>query len=87
MKAFRLVISSPDGDIYSGECVKLDVRGVEGELSVMAGHTPFVTAVVKCTCAVWPDEDTRKEATTEGGLLTVGKDQVTFISGTFKFIE
>ena len=85
MKAFHLVISSPDGDIFAGECVKLDVRGVEGELAVMAGHTPFVTSVVKCSPVVWTDEETAREAVTEGGLLTVGKDRVTFISGTFKF--
>ena len=85
MNTFHLVISGPDGDIYSGECVKFDVRGAEGELAVMAGHTPFVTSVVKCDAAVWTDEDTKREAETEGGLLTVGKDKVTFISGTFKF--
>ncbi len=85
MSTFHLVISGPDGDIFSGECEKLDVRGVEGELAVMAGHTPFVTSVVKCEPVVWIDEDTKREATTEGGLLTVGKEKVTFISGTFKF--
>ena len=38
MKTFFLKISSPEGDLFSGEAVKLVVRGVEGELAVLAGH-------------------------------------------------
>ena len=87
MKTFKLTISSPNGDIFSGEVYKLDVRGVEGELAIMAGHIPFVTAVKSAPCAVWLDEETRKEAYSEGGLLTVGSGEATFISGTFKFNE
>ena len=85
MNTFRLKVSSPDGNIYDGNAVKFDVRGVDGDLAVMADHVPFVTSVVKCDCVLWTDEDTKRTATTEGGLLTVDKDVVTFISGTFKF--
>lgn len=87
MNTFKLTVASPDGNKFSGECVKLDVRGTEGELAIMAGHVPFVTSVVKCSCAVWLDEDTKKTAVTDGGLLTVGTDSVTFLSGSFKFDE
>lgn len=85
MNTFRLKVSSPDGNIFDGNAVKFDVRGVEGDLAVMAGHVPFVTSVVKCVCSVWTDDETKRTATTEGGLLSVDKDVVTFISGTFKF--
>ena len=47
MNTFALTISSPDGDLYRGEATKLILRGPEGELAVMAGHVPFVTAVKK----------------------------------------
>ena len=87
MNTFRLKVSSPDGNIFDGNIVKFDVRGVEGDLAVMAGHVPFVTSVVKGVCTVWLDDDTKKTATSEGGLLTVDKDLVTYISGTFKFDE
>lgn len=87
MNTFKLTVASPDGNKFSGDCVKLDVRGTEGELAVMAGHIPFVTSVVRGTCAVWFDENTKKTATTDGGLLTVGSENVTFLSGSFKFDE
>lgn len=85
MNTFKLTVSSPDGNKFCGEIVKLDVRGVEGELAVMAGHIPFVTSVVKSPCAIWLDEDTKKTATTDGGLLSVDTDSVTLLAGSFKF--
>ncbi len=85
MNTFRLTVASPDGNKFSGDVVKFDVRGTEGELAVMAGHIPFVTSVVKGQCTVWLDDDTKKTASTEGGLLTVDSDSVTFLSGSFRF--
>ncbi len=87
MKAFRLTVSSPDGNKFDGDVVKFDVRGVEGELAIMAGHIPFVTSVLSAPCTVWLDEDTKKAAVCDGGLLTVGADGATFISGSFEFTE
>ena len=87
MKTFHLTVSSPDGNIFEGEIYKLDVRGIMGELAIMAGHVPFVTSVKSAPCKVWLDEDNVKNATTNGGLLTVDKTSVTLISGSFKFTD
>ncbi|MBR5539923.1 MAG: hypothetical protein IKU56_00895 [Clostridia bacterium] len=87
MNTFRLTVSSPDGNVFSGEIVKLDVRGTEGELAVMAGHVPFVTSVVGGPCVVWVDADTKKTATVNGGLLSVDANEVTFLAGPFRFDE
>ena len=85
MKTYTLTVASPDGNLFCGEIVKLDVRGVEGELAVMAGHVPFVTSVVAGPCAVWTDETTKRTATIDGGLLSVGTDAVTLLAGSFAF--
>ena len=87
MKTFNLTVSSPDGNRFCGQAVKLDVRGVEGDLAVMAGHTPFVTSIVKCACKITLEDGTEKTATAEGGLLTVAPDCVTLLSGSFTFDE
>ncbi|MBO5338576.1 MAG: F0F1 ATP synthase subunit epsilon [Clostridia bacterium] len=86
MKAFHLTISSPDGNIFDGDIYKLDVRGVEGELAIMAGHIPFVTSIKSAPIRVWLNDDTPKEAYSDGGLLTVDKNGAVLISGSFKFI-
>ena len=87
MNTFHLTVSSPDGNKFDGEVFKFDVRGVEGELAIMAGHIPFITSVIKAPCTVWLDEDKKKKAVSDGGLLTVDTDRVTFISGSFEFTE
>ena len=87
MNTFKLIVSSPDGNKFSGEAVKLYLRGTEGEFAIMAGHIPFVTSLVKGNCIIWTDEDTKKTAVIDGGLLTVNKENATLLSGSFKFIE
>jgi len=71
VKSFPLIISSPDGDLFRGDAEMLILRGTEGDLAIMAGHVPFVTAVVKGSCVVVTAEEERKEGVIEEGLLTV----------------
>lgn len=87
MNTFKLIVSTPDGNKFEDDVVKFDVRGVLGELAVMANHIPFVTTVVSAPCKIEFDDGTVKEAKSEGGLLTVGKNITTFFSGSFEFIK
>ena len=87
MNTFKLIIASPDGNKFDGEVIKLDVRGVEGELAIMAGHIPFVTSLETSPCTICFDDDTKKTATLDVGLLTVDGNTATVISGSFEFDE
>ena len=87
MRTFTLRISSPDGDVFSGEIVKLNVRGTEGDLAVMAGHTPFVTALVESDCSVELEDGETRLAHTEGGMLSVSQDLTLLLSGSFAWKE
>ena len=80
MKTFPLIISSPDGDLFRGDAGMLILRGAEGDLAVMAGHVPFVTAVVQGSCVVITDTEERKEGIIEEGLLTVDADRTTVLT-------
>lgn len=83
MNTFLLVVSSPEGEVFRQEVSALFVRGAEGDLAIMAGHTPFVTTVKPCDFKIlFPDESTRT-GHTGGGLLTVSKEKVIFLSGKF----
>ena len=87
MNSFRLIVSSPSGNIYDGDAIMLTLRGADGELAVMAGHVPFVTTVKAGECKIVIDDDTERRCTTDGGLLTVSSDKVTLLSGSFKWLE
>lgn len=85
MKTFLLNISSPDGKIFADQAVCLIVRGVEGEFAVLADHVPFITNVVPGKCIVELADGTVKNGHTEGGLLAVGKDDVTYLTAGVTF--
>ena len=87
MKTFPLIISSPDGDLFRGDAEILILRGTEGDLAVMAGHVPFVTAVVRSSCTVVAADGERKEGTIEEGLLTVDADKVTVLTSALAWNE
>ena len=87
MNTFPLIISSPDGDILREEVSRLIVRGTEGELAVMAGHVPFVTAVRKGRCVVETAGEEQKTGLIQEGLLTVGRDKTTLLTSSLKWNE
>ena len=87
MNGFRLTVASPNGNIFDEEVVMLSVRGTEGELAVMAGHVPFVTAIVECDCKIELNDAAESErvAQINGGILTVSKNSVTLLTGSFEW--
>lgn len=91
MKKFRLQIAAPDGMRFDGEASMLSVRGIDGELAVMAGHIPFVTALKKGECRVYVEDgsghETIRRATLSGGMLMVSDECVRVMSSDFKWIE
>ena len=87
MSTFPLIISSPDGDLFRGDAEMLILRGTEGDLAVMAGHVPFVTAVVRSDCVVSTDTQERKEGVIEEGLLTVDADKTTVLTSALTWKE
>lgn len=87
VNTFKLVISSPDGNIFEGDAFMFTVRGIEGELAVLAGHIPFVTVVKPCDCKIEMADCSERMGHTEGGILTVSRECTTLLSGSFKFTD
>ena len=87
MKEYRLKVSTPDGSVFDGDAVKLDVRGIEGELAVMAGHVPFMTAVKPGSCRLLLSDGSERIGELDGGLLSVGSDEVTLLAAKFRWAE
>lgn len=83
MKTFPLTIASPDGNLFDQPVTRLILRGTEGDLAVMAGHIPFITAVRPGDCRVELEDGSEKHGRLDGGLLTVAEDRVTLLSGSF----
>ena len=83
MKSYHLIISTPDGTVLDEQVRSILLRGSEGDLAVLAGHTPFVTSVQPCDCILETADGQEKTGHVEGGLLCVAKEQTTLLTGTF----
>lgn len=82
MKSFHLEIAAPDGMRFSGNAEQLSVRSIDGELSILAGHIPYVTALAKGECRVYVEGKVRR-AEASSGFLTVTPDAVRLLSTDF----
>lgn len=85
MNTYNLTVATPDGNRFEGAVYALFLRGAEGDLAVMAGHTPFITAVKAGKCRLHLPDDSERTATLDGGLLTVSAASVTLLSGSFRW--
>lgn len=85
MNTYRLIISTPDGSVFDDNAEVLVVRGTEGELAVMSGHIPFITAVKPGECKIVLSETEEKIAAIGGGILTVQGDKTTLLCSDFKW--
>ena len=86
MKTFKFVISTPDGNLYEGDIVKISLRGADGDLAVLANHTPFVTSVKPCRAHIELEDGTDKPFDIERGLLSVADNKVILMSGSAKWL-
>ncbi|MBQ8163146.1 MAG: F0F1 ATP synthase subunit epsilon [Clostridia bacterium] len=85
MKEYKLTISTPDGSYFQGNVVALYVDGTEGQLAVLAGHTPFITVIKEGDVRIELENTTERTGTIQGGILTVDKNNVTVLSSTFSW--
>ena len=81
MRTYKLTISTPDGDIYNGEAMRLVVRGIAGDLAVLAGHVPFSTVVKEGKYSLTCADGTGKNGKIGGGLLNVASEGTTLLTG------
>ena len=85
MNTYKLIISTPDGSVFDNDAVSLIVRGTEGELAIMAGHIPFITAVKQGNCKILLPDNSEKIAIVGGGILTVQSDKTTLLCSDFNW--
>ncbi|MBO5743127.1 MAG: hypothetical protein J6R68_02485 [Clostridia bacterium] len=86
MKEFKFVISTPEGNLYEGNIVKISLRAAEGDLAVLANHTPLVTSVKPSQCKMELEDGSIKTFEVERGLLSVSGESVTLMSGSAKWV-
>lgn len=87
MADFHLKIVSPDGVFFDSDVHMLTLRSIDGNLSIMAGHIPYLTAVGIGECRIYEGDGAPRRAACCGGLLNVTKDGVFLAPTTFEWAE
>lgn len=86
MSNFRLQIASPSGMVYDGEAKQISVRAIDGDVAILAGHIPYVTALKGGECRVYIGDEIKK-GKCSGGILSVTKEVVRLLSSDFAWKE
>ncbi len=88
MNRFHLQIVSLDGMFYDGDAFQVSLRTLDGDISVRAGHMPYVTAIGAGECRVYVEQGEKpRRAACVGGFLSVSKDMVLLAATTFEWAE
>ncbi len=88
MSSFKLKIMSPDGIFYDGDAYQLSLRSVDGEVSILAGHIPYLTAVGIGECRLYEQSGEKpRRAACCGGMLSVDDEGVLLSPTTFEWAK
>ncbi len=86
MSVFHLEIAAPDGKMYDGDAYMLSLRGIEGELAILPGHIPFVTALAPGAVRVYPSKNAApRVGHASGGCLTVSPNGTRLLAADFSW--
>jgi len=76
---FPLIITSVDKIIFKGEVESANCPGSQGELTILAGHNPLVTALKEGEIVVKTQDSKEEKFKVQKGMLEVGVDEVTIL--------
>lgn len=87
MKAFPLLVGTPDGVMYEGNVVRVKCRSITGDLAILADHINFCTALGMGVATVEFEDGTRKDAACIGGMLSVMEGSCHLLATTWEWEE
>jgi F-type H+-transporting ATPase subunit epsilon len=82
MALLKVDVVSTEQAIFSGEARFVAVPGTSGELGVLPGHTPLLTAVRPGTVRIETDDGADTFLYIAGGFVEIQPDRVTILADT-----
>lgn len=80
MATFNLTIVSAERKIFEGEVKQIQATGVEGELGILPGHTPLLTAIKPGIVKFTLKDGNEEVIYVSGGFLEVQPTIVTVLA-------
>ena len=76
---FELSIMTPERQFFSGQVEALTVTGIDGQMTVLAGHAPMVVSLDSGEISIKQDGTWRQAVNTEGFMEVLGDSVVMFV--------
>ena len=76
MESFQVHILAADQTFYEGPCVSLTIPASDGELGILANHSPMIAAVKPGTLRYQVPGEEPRLAAISPGMMKVEKDDV-----------
>jgi F-type H+-transporting ATPase subunit epsilon len=76
----RVALVVPDRELWSGEARTVVAKTTEGDIGVLAGHSPVFGILAEGSLVEILTEETSVKAAVSGGFLSVADDQVSILA-------
>ena len=80
MATFQFDFVGPERTLYSGPIEAVQLPGIEGEMTVLPGHAPVLTALKVGVIVINEAGHTGKRVLVRGGFADIGPTSVTVIA-------
>ena len=80
MATFQFDFVGPERTVYSGQIEAVQLPGIEGEMTVLPGHAPVLTALKVGVIVINEAGHTGKRVLVRGGFADIGSTSVTVIA-------
>jgi len=77
---FQLELVAADKVVWSGEAVMVITRTIEGEVGVLANHSPLLGVLAPGTVEIRPEEGAPMYAAVDGGFISVAKNRISILA-------
>ena len=87
MQTFKLKIITPEKLFFEGESVQVITKTSAGNIGILAGHTPYVAAIVPSPLKISENGTDFRTAAVSTGVIKTEGDKVTIVTSAVEWAE
>lgn len=84
---FQVEVVSADDVVWSGEATNIIAKTVEGDIGILADHSPVLAVLVPSGVEIFCPNGNREIIAVEGGFMSVSRGRVSILSEYAKLGE
>ncbi|WP_353288155.1 F0F1 ATP synthase subunit epsilon [Wolbachia endosymbiont (group B) of Gerris lacustris] len=87
MNTFKVQFLSPDNRVLFDEVVSLSVSGLEGELMILAYHSPHLIYLLPGIITVQMSNQIKEKVVIDNGVLEVANNNCSIVTNQIQFFD